>query len=272
MYAQGRMASEAERSAFESKIMKEALERIIDERLEETAADKARIQVTSEEIDKAILNVAEQAKLSARELMNEVRKTGRTEQEYRDEMRRQILEGRMLQKRLQGRMRVEEEDAKQSYAKWLRELGSDTMVDARIIALRINPGSTPVDRAKREQLAADIVTRARNGEDYCKLVAEYTEDTEARSRCGSPGPRPVSDMIPQIQEVLGAMKPGQVTDPILFGNEAIVIVQLASRSKVPSFEEMRDVMTQRAMGDLMERQKKSWLLELRRSTYVDVRM
>jgi peptidyl-prolyl cis-trans isomerase SurA len=267
-----RLQSDAERNAFESRVLKEALERLIDERLEEQAADKARIQIASDEIDRAISNVGEQAKLSTRELMIEVRKTGRTEQEYRDEMRRQILEGKLLQLRLRGRVRVEEEDARAAYAKWVKEMGSDAIVDARIIALRLNPGGTQGQVAAREALAKDLVTKVRAGEDFCKMVDQYTDDLDARTHCGSPGPRPMGDLVPQLQEIVKSLQAGETSEPIRLGNEALLIVQLKSRSKIPSFAEMHDTMMQRAMGEVMERQRKSWLVELRRGTYVDIRL
>jgi hypothetical protein len=44
------------------------------------------------------------------------------------------------------------------------------------------------------------------------------------------------------------------------------------RTKVQSFEEVKDEMTQRAMIDGLERARKQWLQELRRNVYVDVRL
>ena len=50
------------------------------------------------------------------------------------------------------------------------------------------------------------------------------------------------------------------------------MVQLWKRSGVPTFEEMKDVMMDRAYGDALDRQKKLWLQELRRGVYLELRM
>ncbi len=263
---------DAQRNAAESTMMRELLQRMIDERLEEQAAEKAGIKVTSDEIDRALAGVAEQAKMSVRELVNEAHRKGLDEQGYRDELRRQLLEGKLLQLRVRNRVRVEDEDARAAYAAWLQELGSEALVDVRILPLRITPGSSAAETAAREALAAELTRRARGGEDFCELVKRYADDVASRARCGATGAQPTKRLGPPIDERVQALQPGQTSDPIRFGDGALVVVQLASRSKVPSFEEVREPMFQRAMAGAMERQRKAWLQELRRSAFVDVRL
>jgi hypothetical protein len=54
--------------------------------------------------------------------------------------------------------------------------------------------------------------------------------------------------------------------------QVIVIVMPMGRARVPSFEEVKDEMTQRATLDGLERARKQWLQELRRKVYIDVRL
>ncbi|MFO0666005.1 MAG: SurA N-terminal domain-containing protein [Polyangiaceae bacterium] len=261
----------AQQAAAESEMFKELLDRMIDERLEEQAAEKAKLSVSAEEIDGAMANVATQARVSVRELVQEAKKRGLSEQEYRDEIRRQLLEGKLIQLRVRGRVRVTEEDARALYQHFLVDLAKEQPVDVRVLALRILPGSTDAQAMTRLALGAEIVSRARKGEDFCKLVESYTDDMESRTTCGSRGPQPFAALIPQLQEAIRTMQPGQVTDPIRIGGEAIVVVQLVSRSRVPTYEEAHDQLMNRAMNDAMERQRKAWIQDLRRGVYVDKR-
>lgn len=261
----------AQQAAAESEMFRDLLDRMIDERLEEQAAEKAKLAVSAEEIDGAMSNVATQAHVSVRELVNEAKKRGLSEQEYRDEIRRQLLEGKLIQLRVRGRVRVTEEDARALYSHFLVDLAKESPVDVRVLALRILPGSTEGQAMARLSLGADIVSKVRKGDDFCKLVEAYTDDMESRTTCGSRGPQPFAALIPQLQEAIKTMTPGQVTDPIRIGGEAIVIVQLVSRSKVPTYAEAHDQLMNRAMNDAMERQRKAWLQELRRGVYVDKR-
>lgn len=264
--------NEVARSIQEQKVLTEALQKMIEEKLEQQAADRARIQVTAEEVDRALANVAEQAKMSTRELINDAKRRGFEESEYREEISRQVLQGKLIQLRVRGRVRVEDEDGRAAYRRWVAEIGSENLIDVRILALRILPGSNAAQMSARETLASDIVGRARKGEDFCALVNDYTDDVDSRGRCGSPGPQPLGNLVPQLQDIVKNMSAGQTSDPVRFGNEVILIVQLASRSKLPRYEDVRDVMMQRATAEAIDRQRKAWLQELRRSTFIDVRL
>jgi peptidyl-prolyl cis-trans isomerase SurA len=88
-------------AAIESTILRELLERMIDERLEEEAAIQAHLVVTPEEIDTALAYVARNANLDLPMLLAAAKAQGLSEGEYRDE-RRQILEGKLLQLRVRA--------------------------------------------------------------------------------------------------------------------------------------------------------------------------
>lgn len=263
----------AQIAASETQMFKELLNRMIDDRLEEQSADKARISVTLDEVDSAIRNIASQAKIEPRELISEAKKQGLTEQDYRDELRRQVLEGKLIQLRVRGRVKVSEEDGKATYARWMRENGAQ--VDVRILAMRTNP--SPAVQQARSLLADDLVRRARAGEDFCKLVTEYSDDSQTNATCGSRGLLPMDNLVKEVQLAIRTLKQGETTSPIPYAPdghniEAMLIVQVHTAPRVPTYDEMKDQMMDRAYAEAMERQRKAWLSDLRRGVYVDVRL
>jgi peptidyl-prolyl cis-trans isomerase SurA len=265
-----------QQAAQESEMFRELLNRLIDERLEETAADKSHITVSPEEVDNGIRQVAAQTKLQPKDVINEAKKQGLTEQDYRDEIRRQVLEGKLIQLRVRGRVRVGEQDARAAYGRWVKEVTQQNPVDLKIIVLQIPPGN-PQTAAAREVLAQEIVKRARRGDDFCELVLDYSEDPTTKQTCGSRGPVPMAMLFPELQQAATSLKPGEISDPIAFrdptGNSAILVVQVASKQPtIPSYDQVKDQMMERAFGDATDRQRKLWLSELRRGVYIDVRL
>ena len=260
------------RAAQESQMYHELLNKMIDERLEEQAADKAHVSVTGDDVDRGIRQQAERQNMSVRDLLAEAKRQGLSEQDYRDEIRRQLLQGKLIQLRVMPRVRVTEEDARAAYARWLRETGNDSVLELRILAMRTLPGASDAQLEAREELVKDIVNRARGGEDFCKLIAQYSDDQTSKGSCGSHGPQRLSSLLPVLQETVASMKDGETSDPITFGNEAHVIVQLVKGPHVPAYEEVKQAMREQAAGDVIERQRKNWLQELRRGIYIDVRL
>jgi peptidyl-prolyl cis-trans isomerase SurA len=270
IYAQG--LSAAQIAANETQMFKELLNRMIDDRLEEHAAERARLSVSVDEVDNAVRNIAAQGKIDSKQLIAEAKHQGLTEQDYRDELKRQVLEGKLVQLRVRGRVRVTPEDAKATYERWVRESGAQ--VDVSILALRASP--TPAVQQARALLADDIVKRARSGADFCKLVAQYSDDTATNQSCGSRGMLSMENLVKEVQVAIRGMKQGETSDPIHYApngaEEATLIVQLRKAAKVPTFAEVKDQMMDRAFGEAMERQRKLWLADLRRGVYVDVRL
>jgi peptidyl-prolyl cis-trans isomerase SurA len=272
----GSTPNPAQRSAHETEMYRQLLNRMIDDRLEEHAADRAHLSVTPEEIDNAIKNVSKANNIQPSALIAEAKRQGLTEQDYRDELRRQLIEGKLVQLRVRGRVRITDQDGRAMYERSLKESGSQAQTEVRILAMRVPPGADSAVLKARQLLAEDIVTRARAGEDFCKLVTQFSDDQATLATCGSRGPLSLDGLIPGVQTAIQGLKPGELADPITFGassvDEAILIVQLVSAPRVPQYDEVKESMMERAFGEAMDRQRKLWLDELRRGVYVDSRL
>jgi peptidyl-prolyl cis-trans isomerase SurA len=268
-------------SVQEQEMYRELLDHMIDDKLEQQQADKAHISVTQEEIDRGIENIAAQAQaqqgraVSGSDVIAEIKRRGLSEQDFRDEIKRQILDGKLVELRVRPRVRVTEQDARAAYQHAIDELRTQAPVDVRILALRLAPGSTQQQVAARMALASEIVRQGRSGTDFCELVTKYTDDAVTRDRCGSHGPQPTTGLLPAIQDALRTLQPGQISDPVQVrtpSEDVIVILMPLGQGKLPTYEEVKSEMMQKAWAEGVERARKQWLQDLRRNVYVDVRL
>jgi peptidyl-prolyl cis-trans isomerase SurA len=268
-------------SVQEQEMYKELLDRMIDDRLEEQQADKAHISVTAEEIDRGIANIASQAQaqqgraVTTTDVLDEVRRRGLTEQDFRDEIRRQILEGKLIELRVRPRVHVTDQDAMSAYQHWVKEVRDQETVDVRVLALRVPASASQEELNDRIKRAKEIQNLARSGVDFCKLVEKYSDDLSSRPSCGSRGPQPFGSLLPSIQDAVRATKPGGVSDPVPVNvgqEEAIVLVMPLGAARVPAFTDVKDDMMQKALIEGLERARKQWLADLRRTVYIDVRL
>jgi peptidyl-prolyl cis-trans isomerase SurA len=283
-----KMPAGPQQAAAESQIFRELLEKMIDEELESQAAEKAKVTVSAEEIDNALRNLAAMQNLTPADLLQSVARSGLTEQEYRDELRRQLIEGKMLQLRVKGRVRITEEDVKAMFERTVREERRRREYHPRWIVLFMPRGSSPDAIAERQALAADIVRRARQNEDFGLLARRYSDDTKNRDAGGdleifAPQGSPQVQagrkkaMAPEIDAAVFALEPGQVTDPIRVASpqgENLVIVQLVERqeSRYTTYDAAKQEMLQRLQSEILEKAKRKWLEELKARTHLDVRL
>lgn len=265
-------------AAAESELFRELLSRMIDERLEEQAAAKANITVPPEEVDAGIRQLAANQHVDPAILISEAkRQGGLSEQDYRDEIRRQVLEGKLIQLRVRSRVRVTEADARSVYNRELKKLAAEQTIDLRLLALAIPPDADQQRYAARVTLAEELTRRGKAGEDFCKMVKDYSDDPSTRDTCGSRGPVPLKQLSQELLAVVQNLKPGEISQPIVFrdqqGQAGILIAQ-ASKTKLEnaSFEQVKEQMLDQAFIEATERQRKLWLQEMRRGLYIDVRL
>ncbi|HEX3346276.1 MAG TPA: peptidylprolyl isomerase, partial [Polyangiaceae bacterium] len=144
-----------------------------------------------------------------------------------------------------------------------------------ILVKRILPGSTANEVQAVVNLANTLAHQAQSGADFCKLVEQYSDDPSTRSSCGSRGPQPFKDLFPPIQQLVQTVKSGQVSDAerVHIGQDELMVIAMPlPQSRVPTYEEVKNEMMQRALLEGLERAHKQWLEELRHNVYIDVRL
>jgi peptidyl-prolyl cis-trans isomerase SurA len=277
---QARVPPGAQQAAAESEMYKQLIERMVDERVEQQAAEKAHLTVTPDEIDAGLRNVASQQGLTVEQLVVEAGKTGLSQQEYRDEVRRQILEGKLLQLRVRSRVRLTDDDVKATYLRLVRAERAKLPYRLAWIVLRVPPGSSAAARADRESLAERLSATARAGVDahgnrieFADLAQSFSDDGPSRIRGGDMGNHTPGELAEPIEGESFKLDVGGVSPPFTYKND-IVIIKVVSRGKseLPGFEEARQQVMERTYGEQMDKARRQWIDELRHGTYVDVRL
>src|SRR5690606_28630191 len=106
----------AEQAAQRSQLFSQMVERMIDEELLRRAASQARVTVSDEEVDAAVERVARGNNVTTEELLAEIERSGISEMQYRRELRGQLLDAKVMNTRMQGRVSVSPDDAREEYA------------------------------------------------------------------------------------------------------------------------------------------------------------
>lgn len=256
-----------QRAAAISRIYKVVLDRMIDEELEDLAAARAGIVVSTAEVDEALDRVARQNNLSPGTILAEAKRSGLTVSQYRDELRRQVLQAKLGSLRFQGRIQIQEADVAAAYLRLVRE--ERMQLSQRLVRLAVPAGQTSVEASAANKLADSISARARRGEDFQLLAQEYSTGSSA----GLAPARPPIQEPPEIQRASLALEVGETSRPIPVGGE-LVIIQVVERapSSLPPYEQAMAALQERVYMEKMAEARRRWLDGLRRRTHVELRM
>jgi peptidyl-prolyl cis-trans isomerase SurA len=255
----------AQRSAAISQVYKGVLDKIVDEELEERVAIQAKVTVTSKEIDDAVARVAAQNQIPVSKLLAEAAKTGVTEPQYRDELRRQLLQAKLVNVRLQGRIRVTEEDLKLAYRKIVLEERQKLSAKVAVIRIPANGGSA--------RALAERVAEAARSQDFAQLARQFSQDPSTREAGGQLAEAKPSELPPAIGRTSVALEVGESSQVVRAGDEFLIVrVNSRAASQLPTFDEARRELGDRVYMDKMGQARRTWLDGLRRRNHVEVRL
>jgi peptidyl-prolyl cis-trans isomerase SurA len=249
-------------------VYKAVLQKIVDEELIEKAATQAKVTVTSTEIDEALKRVAAQNKLEVAQVLAEAERAGMTESKYREELRRQLLEAKLLNVRLQGRIRITEEDLRAAYQKI--EIEERGQLNVRLAWIVIRGEAHGAAEARK--LADAAAARVRR-EDFAGVARAVSEDPASRANGGALSKALPAQLPPDIARHSLTLAVGQVSAPFKSGAD-FVILKVVERdpSNLPDFESAKRELSERVYMDKMAQAKRSWLDNLRRQHHVEVRL
>jgi peptidyl-prolyl cis-trans isomerase SurA len=129
------------RIAAEQQLLTDLLDKVVDEHLEAAEAKRLHVETTPQEVDAALGTLASSQKLTVPQLLAAANAdAGLSEPEYRAEIERQLLEGKLLFRRVHERVPSfatlsEQERAKrfeEERGKWLGELRAAAFVEKRL--------------------------------------------------------------------------------------------------------------------------------------------
>jgi peptidyl-prolyl cis-trans isomerase SurA len=262
----------AERAQRTAAVRREILKGMIDDRLLVQQATELKLNVSSEEIDRAIEQLKRDYRLTDAQLTEELRKTGQTVASYRQNTRKEILKYRVINIAVGSKVNPSDSDVESYYERHMKT-GTNIQVKVSHIFVAIPENADAAKVLEREQYAKKLLARAQAGEDFAGLAKQFSEDQATRNDGGDLGYFGKEMGLPKpVEEMVFSMKIGDLGGPVR-GNQGFHILKLIDRraKDVKPLEEVKEELRAQIRQKEMERQTKIYLEELRRKTLVEVR-
>src|SRR5213083_2635804 len=159
---------------------------------------------------------------------------GAHQDEFRQPERRRILSVTLTPKDFLKP--VADAAVEQYYREHPKEFEEPRRVHAAHVLARVpeTGGSEAEDRARAK--VADVIRRAKAGEDFAKLAKEASEDPGSASKGGDLGWVGAGELVPQFEQALFALKKGEMSpEPVRspFGFHAIRVLDVRAGGEKP---------------------------------------
>ncbi|WP_461583383.1 peptidylprolyl isomerase [Tepidiphilus sp. HLB4] len=258
----------------EDELRQQVLEQMILEKLQLQVAKRMGITVDDTAIDRAIEDIARRNNMTLDALKQALAADGITFEQFREQIRREMTIARLRDREMEGRVTVSDAEVDHFLAnnpdvmrRIEAEAGNVTQTHVRHILARTN--QTTNDEAAKAKLLA-LRERIVNGVDFAELAKANSDDGSA-FKGGDLGWINPGDTVPQFEEAMNRLAPGEISQPVKtpFGWHLIQVLE--RRPLTASEDYRRNYARQLLRRQKMDQAYNAWLQTIRAEAFVEIR-
>jgi peptidyl-prolyl cis-trans isomerase SurA len=269
-------ATEVDRAL--EKAREEVLSRLVDKSIVRQQAEKLSITVSEQELDTALDQILARNNATIEEFKKELAAMKISEQEYRENLRDQIMQSKLISYEVRSRIVINEEDIKAYYQEEYTQHKGESGYHILQMGftwrntVSLEEAGFDTKEAAREK-AEEIRARVLDGESFTELAKAYSNLPSA-SYGGDIGLFQKDEMASYMKDVILAMHPGEISPIIETGNAFQFFKLLSVREgdlvvKAP-YESVREEIRDVLYRQKMEEQYKAWVKSLREEAYIKI--
>ena len=267
------IADAKERERRLAKLTSQVLDEMVNEELIVQAAEAAKVEVDSGEVQAAMDEIKTQNNLDDAGLAQVLSQQGFTMANYRTDLRRQLLRLRAVNQLVAPKVQITDEDVKARYDQMQRRSASVSSIKLSHILIKLpeHPTEQQVNEAKEK--AAKAVVRVQGGEDFTKVAAEVSEDAGTKDTGGELGWFQRGTLNADWETVVFSMAKGEVRGPVSGPNGLeVFFVTDVKASELKPYAEMKEQLQRELRRREMDKATQTWLDELRKKAYIDIKL
>ncbi|MBI3070506.1 MAG: SurA N-terminal domain-containing protein [Deltaproteobacteria bacterium] len=262
---------EATRELKAKELRKEALNARIGELVTSGELKKMNVAVRDEEVRQAIDDTMRRNKMDEKTFRQTLKSHGLSWRRFAMQIRRDLEKMRIMQAKLESRIKVSDQDIRSYYTRYVTSLAKDARIRLCQIHIALDAKMAAAERERRVKLADEIEIKAQGGEDFAALVKKHSEGA-AVDACGDVGWLSRGVLAEGFERAAWRLKAGEVSK-VIRSAKGLFVVKLKEREapEVKPLEEIRDVLRGRLLLEEQEKQFGIWLQEARKKAFVDLR-
>jgi len=205
-----------------------------------------------------------------------LKQEGMTVDDLRKNVEKQFLVGQVQRDEVGSKLSITEEEARQYYLTHKNEFAEPATVTLREILIEVpsttKGGQATISVAKQDEAdaqAAALRTRLLAGEDFAKVAAEASA-APSKANGGLIGPINILEVSVSLQELIGKMKPGEITQP-LRTNKGVQLLKLETikPAAIQPFESVRDVVADKVHDARQQTEVRKFLARMRGQALIE---
>ncbi len=248
------------------------IEKLIEKKLVIQEAKKLNIQVSDQEVDNAFHRVVANNQTTVEQFRKELGAMGVNEQQYREELRDQLLSSKLINHEVRTKVVIPEETVLEYYNTHF----TTTVGGGEYHILHIGcmwGGETSATQEEALDKAEKAHKLALQGKNFKELAQQYS-DLPSAADGGDLGTFRQDELADYIRDAVVRLKPGEVSPMVTTDNGYHFFKLVTSQEgKVVAhepYESVKDQIRERMYQQAMEQRFKEWLTSIRTKAYIKI--
>ena len=260
------------RSEARRRTLEQGLDGLISDKLIEQEARQRQIMISEQDVSDRIDGMKNQQRWDDATFQRYLKSQGLDLNTLRANIKRQLLNQRIVGQVLGGKVRISESELKDYYREKTAQKQAEFELVAAHILLKIPSDATTADESAVRYRAQQLVARLDAGESFDALAAKYSEGPAAANG-GQLGTIRKGFLEKQLEDAFFELRPGGYSQPVRssFGYH---ILKVESRRALPveTFEQLAPQLSQELQRERIEVELAKWVKDLRAKSFVEVRL
>lgn len=253
------------------------IEKLIEKRLLVQQAEQMQISVSDEDVERALAQILERNSTTMEQFKSELARMGMDEQQYRDNLRDQLLGSKLINYEVRSKVIVPEERIIDYYDQHYTEqvgAGGYYILQIGVTLDKEGMPADPVEATKAARKKAErILSLAMGGQDFKQLARQYS-DLPSAVDGGDIGAFQEDEMAEYMRDAVTSLKPGEISPVVESPNGYMLFKLLSSQegkiiTKVP-YESVKEEIRNTLYQQEMEKRYDTWLEEIRNQAYIKI--
>jgi len=253
------------------KVREDFLDQLINRKLTSQKIKRSKISVSEKEIDLALERIKKTSLLTDEELRKALSQEGLSMDEYRENLKEQLLRTRLVNLEVRSKIIITEEDINSYYKKNYDKYKGERKYHLRNIVMRIPRFAGDADKKKVFERMEELLEQLDEGESFADLARAHSEALVAASEGGDLGMFKIETLSPQLQDAIKELQPGEYTS-ILETDQGyqIFFIQNILETPVKLLKEVLPEIQEQLFNKIINEKYRTWLEELRKKSHIKI--
>jgi len=266
--AMARPLEEERRMIYE--LREKVLNQMVDEKLTDQEIERYNIRIGEEAIDNTIEEMKKQRRMTDQQLRDSLQKEGLTMEEYRTQMKNQILRVRLVNREVKSKIVITDEDIRAYYEKNKAQYVGEGRVDLRYAMMAVSPSAGEAAKLALRDNMAIIRQKVIDGTPFDDAVRASLPSSEIKD-VGYLGSFALNDLAPQILAALEGLQTGDVTDIVDTGQGLqFFYVESMREGQGKTLEEVSAEIENILYDEIVNQKFMTWLTDLRERSHIRI--